>query len=83
MAMVLRTPSASLYGAYADRRSAVTKAGKGILSLAVQTMRDVWMWSREPLDTYVEPLPAIFAADITRAFLDLGGSGARRERKRL
>lgn len=83
VAIVMRTPSASLYGAQSDRTEAAKKAGKGTLQVAIQTARDVWAWSREPFDTYLEALPGIFPADITRAFLDLGGSGARRERKRL
>lgn len=83
VAIVLRTPSASLFGAQSDRNAAASKAGKGVLSVAIQTARDVWAWSREPFDTYLEALPGIFPADITRAFLDLGGAGARRERKRL
>lgn len=83
VALVLRTPSASLYGAHADRMAAVGKAGKGLLGLAVQTVTDVCAWSREPLTVYLDTLPGIFAADLTSAFLALGGAGARTERKRL
>jgi hypothetical protein len=83
VAIVLRSPSASLYGAHGDRMAAVQKAGKGVLALAIQTARDIWMWSREPLEAYLDALPGMFPADISQAFLDLGGSGARRERKRL
>lgn len=83
VALILRTPSSSLYGAHGDRLTAVAKAGKGYLALGVQTATDICAWSREPLAVYLDLLPGIFAADLTQAFKDLGGSGARAERKRL
>lgn len=74
---------ARVYLATKDRLQAAGKANRGAFAVAVQAARDAIVWSSEPLESAVERVPGIFPGDLLLVFLDLGGLGARRERKRL
>ncbi len=72
---------ARVYAATKDRIEAAGKARRGVFGVCVQAVRDAIVWSSEPIDAAIERVPGIFPGDLLSVFLDLGGLGARRERK--
>lgn len=80
--LVMQTPLADVYLAAKAANATANERNVGRISALLTYALEAVVWSSEPIDQLLNRLPGL-AADVRRAYLDMGGEGAATRSKSL
>ncbi len=75
LALVMAAPDEAIYTAAIAAIEEANRSKRGTLTVVLDLVRDLIVWSPRPLDAYLDEKPGR-AADIANPFLEMGGAGA-------